>query len=55
MTSEESLARVRGQLGMVIQKNRVIERELSKLKSTRFLYPLMKILIRFSKKLRIKL
>lgn len=55
MNFEDSLARVRGQLGMVIEKNRIIERELSTLKSSKYLYPLMKKLIRFFIKLRIKL
>ena len=55
MTDEESLARVRGQLAMVIEKNRLIEKEVSLLRSTKFLYPLLKSTIRLFYKLRIKL
>lgn len=55
MTNEESLARVRGQLAMAIEKNRIIDREISLLRSSNFLNPLfnklIRLLIKFGTKL----
>ena len=42
MTNEESLERVRGQLAMVAEKNKIIEREVLLLKSSKFLVSIIK-------------
>ena len=55
MSNEESLARVRGQLGMVIEKNRIIEKEISYIRGSIFLYPIFLKIIKLFKKLRINL
>tara|TARA_B100001989_G_scaffold209033_1_gene158048 strand:- start:2411 stop:3136 length:726 start_codon:yes stop_codon:yes gene_type:complete len=55
ISNEESLARVRGQLGMVIEKNRIIEKEISYIRGSIFLYPIFLKIMKLLKKLKIKI